>query len=200
MNLQPLQIPAGWSVEWNLLTETDPTEATIHEFTGSSLLLLQSAARLKAIDVSWRPEGDLKGAYQLLVIPLLPRFNGKTNTMEYEGVWEAPEVEFTTKDRPELATKINQLLIALKPGTDHRILLAPGVVDAPHETLRQNLLAQGPTKGIVAQIVATNHKKLQDLLLDHKEVPKAVVATLAETGSSKGVRNKAKQMLKSRPL
>ena len=65
MNLQPLKIPSGWSVKWNVLTETDPSKETIHEFTISSLLLLNSSTRLKAIDVSWRPEGYIEGAYKL---------------------------------------------------------------------------------------------------------------------------------------
>jgi len=117
MNLQPLKIPSGWSVEWNLLTDTDPTKDTIHEFAGSSLLLINSPTRLKAIDVSWQPEGDINGAYQLQVINLLPKFNNKTNTIEYEGIWETPELEFSTRNRLELVNKINHLLFTLKPYT-----------------------------------------------------------------------------------
>lgn len=159
MNLQPLKIPSGWNIEWNLLTETDPTEDTIHEFTGSSLLLISSHTRLKAIDVSWRPEGDINGAYQLQVIYLLPNFNTKTNTLDYEGVWEAPELEFSTKNRLELVDKLNHLLFYLKPYIDTRILLKPGVVDVTNEAIRQELLTNGLTEEIVAKIIVSNHKK-----------------------------------------
>jgi len=198
MNLQPLKIPSGWSVDWNLLTDTDPTEDTIHEFTGSSLLLISSHTLLKAIDVSWQPEGDINGAYQLQVICLLPKFNTKTNTLDYEGVWEAPELEFSTKNRLELVDKLNHLLFYLKPYTDTRILLQPGVVDEPIEAIRQELLANDLTEELVEKIMASNHKKLQELLLDHKAVFYADVEKLSKEGATKGVKNKAKQLLNSK--
>jgi len=198
MNLQSLKIPAGWSVDWNLLTDTEPTEDTIHEFTGSSLLLISSHTRLKAIDVSWRPEGDINGAYQLQVIYLLPKFNTKTNTIEYEGVWEDPELEFSTQNRLELVDKLNHLLFYLKPYTDTRILLKPGVVDETNEAIRQDLLANNLTEEVVKKIMASNHKKLQELLLDHEAVSYAVVEKLLQDGATKGVKNKAKQLLNSK--
>ncbi len=198
MNLQPLKIPSGWTIDWNLLTDTDPTEDTIHEFTGSSLLLISSHTRLKAIDVSWRPEGDINGAYQLQVICLLPKFNTKTNTLDYEGVWEDPELEFSTQNRLELVDKLNHLLFYLKPYTDSRILLQPGVVDEPNEAIRQELLANNLTEEVVKKIMASNHKKLQELLLDHEAVSYAVVEKLSQEGATKGVKNKAKQLLNSK--
>ena len=197
MNLQPLKIPSGWSVEWNLLTETNPTENTIHEFTGSSLLLLNSLIRLKAIDVSWQPEGDINGAYLLQVIYLLPKFNAKTNTMEFEGLWETPELEFSTKNRLELVNKINHLLFYLTPYTDERILLKPGILDEPNEFIRQELL-KGLTPDIANKIIESNHKKLQELMLDHEAVSYANVEKLSQVGASKGVKNKAKQLLNSK--
>ena len=197
MNIQPLKIPAGWSVEWNLLTETDPTEETIHEFSGS-LLLINSPTRLKAIDVCWKPEGDVNGFYQLQVIPLLPNFVSKTNEMEYEGLWDSPEVEFKTKNRLELVDKINDLLFHLKPYVDKRILLEPGIVDLPNEAIRQQLMDQGPTENIIRDIINSNHKKLQGLLLDCAEIQKHTVQELEKNGASKGVKNKAKQMLLSK--
>jgi len=198
MNLQPLKIPAGWLVDWNLLTDTDPTEDTIHEFTGSSLLLISSHILLKAIDVSWRPEGDINGAYQLQVICLLPKFNNKTNTLDYEGIWESPELEFTTKNRLELVDKLNHLLFYLKPYTDTRILLKPGVVDKPNEAIRQEMLDNDLTEEISGKIILSNHKKLQELLLDHEAVSYADVEKLSKEGVTKGVKNKAKQLLNSK--
>lgn len=196
MNLQPLKIPSGWSVEWNLFTETDPTKETIHQFTGS-LLLLNSSTRLKAIDVSWQPQGDINGAYHLQVIYLHPKFSVKTNTMEYEGVWEEPELEFSTKSRDVLVDNINELLFYLKPYQDKRILLQPGVVDEPNEAIRQALIANGLTKEVIDKILASNHKVLQDLLLDHQKIDKNTVENLIQNGASKGVKNKAKQLLQS---
>lgn len=197
MNLQPLKIPAGWTVEWNVLTDIDPTEDNIHEFTGN-LLLINSPTRLKSIDVSWKPEGDINGYYQLQVIYLLPKFNTKTNTIEYEGVWETPELEFKTKNRLELVDKINYLLFTVKPYIDTRILLKPGIVDEPNEAVRQDLLVNGLTKEVATKIIASNHKKLQELMLDHKAVSYADVQKLSQEGASKGVKNKAKQLLNSK--
>lgn len=196
-DLQPLKIPSGWSVVWNLLSKTDPTEDNIHEFSGSSLLLLNSPLRLKAIDVSWLPEGDINGAYQLQVICLLPRFNSKTNIMEYEGIGEAPELEFSTKKRLELVDKINHLLFYLKPYEDKRILLNPGVVDEPNEHIRLELL-KDLTPNVAEKIIISNHKELQDLLLEHMAVSKIMVEELAQSGASKGIKNKAKQLLNSK--
>ena len=197
MNLQPLKIPSGWTVVWNLLTETDPTEETIHEFAGS-LLLVNSSTRLKAIDVCWQPEADINGAYRLQVVLLLPKFNSKKNTIEYEGVWEAPELEFITQNRLELVEKLNDLLFTLKPYSDTRILLKPGIVDEPNEAIRQDLLANGLTKEVTESIMASNHKKLQELILDHKDVSKEIVEELFQCGAGKGVKNKAKQLLNSK--
>ena len=197
MNLQPLKIPAGWTVEWNVLTDIDPTEDNIHEFTGN-LLLINSPTRLKSIDVSWKPEGDINGYYQLQVIYLLPKFNTKTNTIEYEGVWKTPELEFKTKNRLELVDKINYLLFTVKPYIDTRILLKPGIVDEPNEAVRQDLLVNGLTKEVATKIIASNHKKLQELMLDHKAVSYADVQKLSQEGASKGVKNKAKQLLNSK--
>jgi hypothetical protein len=197
MNLQPLKIPSGWSVEWNVLTETDPSEETIHEFTGSSLLLLNSSTRLKAIDVSWRSEGDINGAYYLQVICLLPKFNVKTNTIEYDGLWETPELEFTTKNRLELVDKIHELLFTLKPYKDERILIQPGVVDDQNELIRLEL-QKGLTSDVVSKIIKSNHKKLQDLLLNHEQVLKQTVEELVYSGVSKGIKNKAKQLLNNK--
>lgn len=196
-NLQPLKIPPGWSVEWNLLTETNPTEKTIHEFDGS-LLLLISSTRLKAIEVSWKPACDINGAYELLVIHLLPKFNLKTHTIEYEGIWESPELEYMTKSRVELVDQINNLLFFLKPYQDKRILLLPGVVDEPNEAIRQALITNGLTTEIFSKILASNHKELQNLVLDYKNIDKYAVETLAQHGATKGVKNKAKQLLNSK--
>ena len=61
MNLQPLRIDAGWLVSYNQLYEVDPTSGFEPYFDGSSLLILRNNARLKLIDVQWRPEQDLNG-------------------------------------------------------------------------------------------------------------------------------------------
>lgn len=198
MNLQPLKIPSGWYVSWNLLTDIDPTEENIHEFSGSSLLLINSPSRLKAIDVSWRPEADINGSYELKVIILLPNFNSKTNLMEYDGLWEMPELEYSTKNRLELVDKVNELLWFTKPFNDPRILSEPGIVDEKNEAIRLELINIGITAELSLKIINSENKKLQDLLLDHKDITISTLEELSVKGTSKGIRNKALQMLKSR--
>ena len=91
----------------------------------------------------------------------------------------------------------SQLLLTLKPYKDSRILLKPGVVDEVNESIRQELLL-GLTSNVVIKVIESNHKILQDLLLDHQAITKAVVENLAKNGITKGVKNKAKQLLNSK--
>ena len=51
---------------------------------------------------------------------------------------------------------------------------------------------------MVIKVIESNHKILQDLLLDHQAITKAVVENLAKNGITKGVKNKAKQLLNSK--
>lgn len=118
--------------------------------------------------------------------------------MEYQGLWETSELSFSTKNRLALVDKINELLFFQKPYQDKRSLLQLGVVDEPNETIRQELLAKGLTPEIVAKILASNHKILQDLLLGHKNIDKKTVDVLVKTGASRGVKNTAKELVQSK--
>jgi hypothetical protein len=67
--LQPLRIPAGWTVEYNNgLFEVDPTERTVQWWWlfKSDMLMLRHPERNRLLDLGWRPEGDFEdGAYRL---------------------------------------------------------------------------------------------------------------------------------------
>tara|TARA_R110001592_G_scaffold234658_1_gene492256 strand:+ start:3500 stop:3640 length:141 start_codon:yes stop_codon:yes gene_type:complete len=43
---------------------------------------------LKAIDVTWKPNNDISGAYKLQVICLQAKFNIKTNEMDKKACGE----------------------------------------------------------------------------------------------------------------
>ncbi|MEZ5003315.1 MAG: hypothetical protein R2730_09815 [Chitinophagales bacterium] len=77
MKFQPLRIEAGWLVSYHQLYEIDPIKGNENYFEGSSLLMLQNNDRLKIIDVEWRPERDLNGAYQMTVVNFVENFNAK---------------------------------------------------------------------------------------------------------------------------
>lgn len=62
--LQPLRIPAGWTIGWNTF-HAIPIPAD--GFSGSSLLYLLRHDRRLVIDVEWRPEFDPNGHYNYYV-------------------------------------------------------------------------------------------------------------------------------------
>ncbi len=62
--LQPLRIPAGWTIGWNTF---QAIEIPPDGFSGSSLLYLLRHDRRLVIDVEWRPEFDPNGHYHYYV-------------------------------------------------------------------------------------------------------------------------------------
>ena len=65
LGLQPLRIPAGWTVNWNTLHATSRAEDG--GFGGSSLFNAVNQGRRFAIDVAFRPEFDPAGWFELEV-------------------------------------------------------------------------------------------------------------------------------------
>lgn len=62
--LQPIRIPAGWTVGWNTFRAVEiPPDG----FSGSSLLYLLRHDRRLVVDVEWRPEFDPNGHYHYYV-------------------------------------------------------------------------------------------------------------------------------------
>ena len=67
MQLQPLRIPTGWRIVWNMLPETDPTPDEIsEEFYGvmSIFTAIHEQGRF-LIDVEWRPHNDPSGCFHI---------------------------------------------------------------------------------------------------------------------------------------
>lgn len=63
--LQPLRVPAGWLINWNVLDEAEPGEE--HAYGNSSVFMATHEARRFRIDVEWRPEFDPEGSFRLVV-------------------------------------------------------------------------------------------------------------------------------------
>lgn len=65
-DLQPLRIPAGWTIGWNTLYAT--ARAENGDFGGSTLFSATNEGRRFWIDVEFRPEFDPGGAFHLAVM------------------------------------------------------------------------------------------------------------------------------------
>lgn len=63
--LQPLRIPAGWTIAWNTLHRDKRVEEG--DFGGSSIFYATHAGRRFFIDVEFRPEHDPEGHFYLSV-------------------------------------------------------------------------------------------------------------------------------------
>ena len=66
LELQPLRIPAGWSIGWNNLHVTSTVENG--DFGGSTIFHATNAGRGFNIDVEFRPEHDPEGSFHLTVL------------------------------------------------------------------------------------------------------------------------------------
>lgn len=101
--LQPLRIPAGWTVEYNYgLYEIDPPgeevpAAELRYVFKEDMLILAHRRLNRVIDLGWYPEGDMEsGVYHLRV---------------YEGDYSGTLLhQFSGVDRLQLVAEIESLL------------------------------------------------------------------------------------------
>ncbi|MFD1294207.1 hypothetical protein ACFQ5N_10200 [Lutibacter holmesii] len=198
MHLQPLRIEASWEVTYNQLYEVDPIAGNEPYFEGSSLLMLQNNTRLKLIDVQWRPEQDLQGAYQLQVLNFVEIFNSKTNEFDIEPNWEHPFLTFSTKSRLKLVAELEELMRTLPCFQDPRMTINRGVVDEISEAYRLQLLENGISNELVEKVIANGQANIQNYIVDQQAVTREIIAKFAENGISKKVRNIAQQKLNSK--
>ena len=89
--LQPLRIPAGWTVAYNEFTSSNA-----HDDLKEDLLQLRHEIKNLLVDLGWYPEGDQNGSYLLLL------FEG-----DFEGTCLA---EFRSVNREEIVEVLERLL------------------------------------------------------------------------------------------
>lgn len=193
--IQPLRIPSGWTVDYNTMPEIELSQDTLSQFQGSSLIMLYNNHANRLIDVSWRPEMDINGSFQLEVYNRLEVFNEKLNAFVPEVDWENPYLEFETKNKSALIEKLEILLLSLPPFKDPRILLKRGVVDPISEPLRIQLNKQGLTEQLFSEILQNGNAQIQSIVVDNATVTTEMLNQLVANGKNKGVRNKAQQKL-----
>ncbi|WP_299895554.1 hypothetical protein [uncultured Aquimarina sp.] len=120
MKLQPLRIPAGWKVHWNLFYEQDINEENcLHEFSSSTLLSISNTQTNKNIELIWHPKGDLNGSYILEVYQLIEKYNTKKKITEKVPGNLIPEFSFESKNRLEIADKIETLVLDQNKAKKH---------------------------------------------------------------------------------
>lgn len=111
ISLQPLIIPTGWTVDWNQFYDVEPgADLLIEGLPNGDVweLFLQNLLQLKysnsnlILDLSWIPEADPNGNYQLELI---------TNQD-----WENPITTFQSRSKNEIVEKINALLLEIVSG------------------------------------------------------------------------------------
>jgi len=196
--LQPIRMVAGWKMDWNTFMELDPSEGNMDALSGSSLLMVSNPCTGRMIDLSWRPEYDVKGRYLLEVWNFVERFDERTNSMELEVDWENAHLTFESRDRLEVVKELERLMVQLEAYKDPRILLKRGVIDEGSESLRIEMDHCGLSPGLIDRIIKDGNSKIQDLLIDHEQVGRQTLTRLADSGVKKGVRKKAMQKLNSR--
>lgn len=195
--LQPLRIVAGWKLHWNTFMEVDPGPASMHFLDGSSLLLMHNDHKSRSIELCWRPELDTEGHYKLMVLNCYEELDPDTHKVVKTPDWQSPFSVFESRNRLEVVAELERLVRELPPFKDPRIMKKPGVVHDLVESLRLDLLENGPHDGILDRILKSDHKQIQSLLIDHPAVDRYALEWLAEFGANSGVLNKAAQKLKS---
>jgi hypothetical protein len=99
MPLQPLRIPTGWKINFNILDDADPKSFIDQEsenrwsFTED---LLQLEKENLIVDLGWYPEGKLDGNYLLVLI-------------ENEN-WEEPVFRIQSRDKTIIIYELEKLL------------------------------------------------------------------------------------------
>ena len=84
----------------------------MHYFDSSSLLHIENHQLMRAINLDFKPENDVNGAFHLRVINLTKSIN-KKGGINYEGDWEKPYFELSSKSRLEVVQEIERLVIQL---------------------------------------------------------------------------------------
>lgn len=199
VKLQPLRISSGWTIDWFTFPDIDPTEETIELFDSSSLLTAYHESCHLHLDVAWEPEMDINGQFVLKAHSYLKTFDEHKNIWRIDVDWSHPVVEFETKSKKEVISKIEEILRVPPCFSDPRFIKATGVIIEPQETYRLELESEGPNINLAKKIAETGDKRLQLLFIDHPEISPQVLSYFIEMKRIlKGPKKKAIDKLNSR--
>lgn len=196
--LQPLRIPQGWEVRYNQFYEIDPGPEHMHYFDSPTLLTLHHSSANLLLDMSWRPEHDPQGQFQLRAYPCIQVVDSHTKIAGTETFWDETLLEFFTKDRKVLVEKVEWYLNAFKPYHDPRILKETGETDEPSESFRLKIEEGGLKQDVFEEIVENGNQIIQLMVIDHHEVTPEMLTIMTECAMRSGLRKKATDILRSK--
>jgi hypothetical protein len=103
-SLQPLRIPSGWQISFNIFMEIDPLLQDINNFDpgldfSQDLLQINNLQKDITVDLGWYPDHDPTGEYKISVIK---------NTD-----WENPLSTFSSRSKDEIVSKIETILLEI---------------------------------------------------------------------------------------
>ncbi|MDE6591850.1 MAG: hypothetical protein K2K57_02145 [Oscillospiraceae bacterium] len=93
--LQPLRIPGGWNVKYNMFSEYDPDKDGAEYFYELNEDLMQLKNKNMLIDLGWYPEGDIKGSYKLVLVDTVK-----------DSPFESPLEVFASRSKQEIIKKL----------------------------------------------------------------------------------------------
>jgi hypothetical protein len=105
IQLQPLRIPAGWSVTFNEFRELDPEaildpDSTLWSYFREDMLQVEHAATSTMVDLGWYPECDATGTYRALVVQI---HDVQEQTVE---AWQTPRATFTSRSLVQVIAQL----------------------------------------------------------------------------------------------
>jgi hypothetical protein len=196
-SLQPLRIPAGWTITRNLFyeEEIDPTTMdTVRE----TLFHAINEQRRRALDLEWVPEQKPDGGFELKVVNITAVYNEKTQTIAHHHDWDAPYHTLQTTDRQQLIQEMNRLMWQVPVLPEERLLTRPGVTDEPSESFRLAMQHNGLSQALFESIMAEGNHQVQHILVDHPDVQPEMLETIINSDCRKGLRKKAATLLNSK--
>ena len=105
--LQPLRIPTGWEIEWNLFLEVDPIFEVGEPGSigfGEDLLHISNTKNAVLLDLGWYPSDDPEGEYHLVAL------RKHTNEDEMRSSWDRPLRALTSRSRSEIVQSVEDWL------------------------------------------------------------------------------------------
>lgn len=126
IQIHPVRIPAGWTIELNKLHEVEPDPSIdliggpegfslLEVFFEQNLFRASNQKRGMLIDVGWYPEWDKEGQYELEVYSFREEADAVSNSKRKE-LGDKPIYSYATKSTKDLIQKMEDLLLRIAKG------------------------------------------------------------------------------------
>lgn len=196
-SLQPLRVPAGWTVTRNLFFEEE-TDPTTMDSVRETLFHAVNEQRRRAMDLEWVPEQRPDGYFELKVVNITAVYNERTQAIEHHHDWEEPYFTLQTTNRQQLTDEMNRLMWQVPVLPEERLLIRPGVTDEPSESFRMAMQHHGLSQTLFESIMKEGNYQIQNILVDHPDIQPEMLETIINSDCRKGLRKKAATLLNSK--